>query len=187
MSTGRRFKPSTSIPDIIGGPSTPSMSTKFTESGKSLEAVKTTANLMSKWVPLICAGTAVGIGIIALKEIKNVRKEVITMKKETFTGSSGSKELTEKIERMDEQLRKITEYLSNQNKPKSSSKSSKDKVINGAIKSKKINIINNEDSVKVRPSPPPPPPPFTKEEDLDDEDEEEIEIEVEVTDDEDDN
>ena len=86
------------------------------------------AQIMSsfaKWVPLICAGAAVGVSVLALKEIKNVRKELINFKKETVTPLGGggvqqqNNELTEKIERMDEQLRKITQYLANQNnKPK---------------------------------------------------------------------
>ena len=33
-------------------------------------------NTVSKWVPLICAAAAVGVSVIALKEIKNVRKEL---------------------------------------------------------------------------------------------------------------
>ena len=40
----------------------------------------TTVSDFSKWIPLICAGAAVGVGIIALKEIKNIRKELILVK-----------------------------------------------------------------------------------------------------------
>jgi len=143
------------------------------------ETVKTTASVISKWVPLICAGTAVAVSIIAIKEIKNVRKEVMLMKKEQLTvvSNSPNKTLTEKIERMDEQLKKITEYLTNQSKLKTETKSSKksEKVINQAVKKKteKVNIIN-EDS------------PESEEPDSEDSEdsEEEVEIEIEVTDDE---
>jgi len=137
------------------------------------ETVKNTASIISKWVPLICAGTAVAVSIIAIKEIKNVRKEVMAMKKEQLTAvtNSPTKTLTEKIERMDEQLKRITEYLTNQNKLKTDTKPSQksEKIIKQAVKKKaeKVNIIN-EDS------------PDSEESDS----EEEVEIEVEVTDDE---
>ena len=78
----------------------------------------------SKWVPLICAGAAVGVSVLALKEIKNVRKELMNMKKEQIGPVTDSApmdpELAKKIELMDEQLRKITQYLANQNKVKQS-------------------------------------------------------------------
>ena len=35
---------------------------------------------ISKWVPLICAGSAIGIGIFALKEIKNVKNVAMNVK-----------------------------------------------------------------------------------------------------------
>jgi len=66
------------------------------------------ASNMAKWVPLICAGAAFGVSIIALKEIKNVRKELINLKKPTV--DSG---LDKRIQTMDDQLTKITEYLKN--------------------------------------------------------------------------
>jgi hypothetical protein len=171
--SARRFKmnnniPSVSIPEVPVG-----------NSKVMTETVKATANVLSKWIPLICAGAAVGVSIIALKEIKNVRKEVLLMKKEQLV-SVNNTELTEKIERMDEQLRRITEYLTNQNKmkpennttnqrkqKKSKKNSDQDeKIINQVLPKKmdKVNIINDEP----------------------DEDDNEVEIEIEVTDDEED-
>jgi len=119
----------------------------------------------SKWVPLICAGAAVGVSVLALKEIKNVRKELMNMKKEQIapvTNSVGpDPELTKKIELMDQQLRKITQYLSNQNKPKAEVDQP---VVKKVVKPETINIINKEPVVQA-------------------EEEEEVEYE-EVTDDE---
>ena len=93
----------------------------------------------SRWIPLICAGAAAGVSIIALKEIKNVRKELINLKKEQTSapGQSGpSAELTQKIELMDEQLRKITQYLANQSKQR-------EQVVKSVVQPKeKVNIIN---------------------------------------------
>jgi hypothetical protein len=85
--------------------------------------VSTALNSFSKWVPLICAGAAVGVSVLALKEIKNVRKELINLKKESLGSAKTSEqdpELLKRIELMDEQLRKITQYLANQNKSKES-------------------------------------------------------------------
>ena len=59
---------------------------------------------ISKWVPLICAGSAIGIGIFALKEIKNVRKE---LKKP----GDGNEKLEKKMEYMEQQLKSISEFL----------------------------------------------------------------------------
>lgn len=89
----------------------------------------------SKWVPLICAGAAVGVSILALKEIKNVRKEIVTLKKDKKNGL-GDSDLTKKIELMDEQLRKITQYLAKQN------------VVKGVTKDP-IQIINESEEEEI--------------------------------------
>jgi UDP-N-acetylglucosamine pyrophosphorylase len=68
-----------------------------------------------------------------------VRKELINLKKEQTSapGASGpSAELTQKIELMDEQLRKITQYLANQSKQR-------EQVVKAVVPPKeKVNIIN---------------------------------------------
>ena len=68
---------------------------------------------VSKWVPLICAGAAVGVSIMALKEIHNVRKELVLAKKEL----KGSDDLTKRMEMMEQQLKTISEFIKN-SKPK---------------------------------------------------------------------
>jgi hypothetical protein len=73
-----------------------------------LPETKCITSNMAKWIPLICAGAAFGVSIIALKEIKNVRKELINFKHPTV--DSG---LNKRIQTMDDQLTKITEYLKN--------------------------------------------------------------------------
>jgi hypothetical protein len=60
--------------------------------------VQTKSNL-AKWVPLICMGTAVGIGFFALKEIKNVRSELVAVRNEPV-----NKELTQKLNLLEKQL-----------------------------------------------------------------------------------
>jgi len=111
------------------------MVTPEVNSANSVITTKTMSSF-AKWVPLICAGAAVGVSVLALKEIKNVRKELIALKKEQASapGQSGpSAELSQKIELMDEQLRKITQYLANQNK---------EKVVRNVIPKEPVKIIN---------------------------------------------
>ena len=89
---------------------------------------------------MICAGAAVGVSILALKEIKNVRKELMVLKKENVITGNTDPGLSEKVDRMDEQLRKITEYLvKNKEKPKD--------VLKEVIKTepKDVKIINNDE------------------------------------------
>ena len=97
---------------------------------------------LSKWIPLICAGAAVGVSILALKEIKNVRRELIDLKNEQIVNVPNLEtkqfdpELLKRIELMDEQIVKISKYLgSQQNKEKKP----------------KINKIINEEPQKIIP------------------------------------
>ena len=68
---------------------------------------------LSKWVPLICAGSAIGISLFALKEIKNTRRELIALKKEQYTPPNNEK-LEKKMEVLEKQLLKITQFISQQ-------------------------------------------------------------------------
>ena len=62
-------------------------------------------NTVAKWVPLLCAGAAVGVSIIALKEIQNVRKE-LTIKKNV-----PDQELAKRLEIMELQLKKLSDFI----------------------------------------------------------------------------
>ena len=62
-------------------------------------------NTVAKWVPLLCAGAAVGVSIIALKEIQNVRKE-LTLKKNV-----PDEELAKRLEIMELQLKKLSDFI----------------------------------------------------------------------------
>ena len=74
--------------------------------------------MAAKWIPLICAGAAIGVSVIALKEIHNTRKELMNLKKEQLVPTgSGNEILAKKMELMESQLSKITEYLRNQQRP----------------------------------------------------------------------
>ena len=78
---------------------------------KVVPEIETNYNNLVKWIPLLCAGAAAGISIIALKEIKNIKNEIITLK---VKGSDNS-ELNKKMENMEEQLKTITSYLKSKN------------------------------------------------------------------------
>jgi len=115
-------------------------------------------NTVSKWVPLICAAAAVGVSVIALKEIKNVRKEIVSLKQvKTVTSDVG---ITKKIADLDEQLKKITEYLkmkSEQEKRKVVHQSpppqpaNSGEVIKNIISPpvKEVNIINSDEYEEI--------------------------------------
>ena len=119
-------------------------------------------SIVTKLLPFICAGTAVGVSILALKEIKKIRNEVVILKNQQINPNilKSDPELNKKMDQFEIQLKKINEYLMN-NDPKNP------KIIKNILKQdipKDVKIINEprEDS--------------------------EIEYEeVEVTDDEDDN
>ena len=54
-----------------------------------------TMSMLARWVPLICAGAAVGVSVIALKEIKNVRKDLMNMKKDQPVNKETDKKIEE--------------------------------------------------------------------------------------------
>ena len=117
-----------------------------------------------KWIPLLFAGAAVGVSILALKEIKNVRKELISLKKESMSNVKenqlGDPEFLKRIELMDEQIRKISKYLAsmenNQGKNngnQASNSNSNQANSNGNIQLNKMNIkkvINEEPEPEIK-------------------------------------
>jgi len=93
-------KPTFKVPS----PGVPEIGTAVISPNKVMDSI-------SKWVPLICAGSAIGIGIFALKEIKSVRKELVTIKKEQNGGAN--EKIEQKMEDLEKQLKTITEFLKN--------------------------------------------------------------------------
>ena len=91
-------------------------------------------NLMStftKWAPLICAGSAIGLSIFVLSEMKKTKSELILIKKQ-----DSDPMLYKKMELMEKQLKTITEYLKNNN-----SKNVVKNIVPEELP-KEINIIN---------------------------------------------
>jgi len=106
----------------------------------------TNSSVVSRWIPLICAGAAAGISIVALQEIKNVRKEIITLKKENSTNLL-SDELNKKIENMESQLKTLADFIQNKDKITKESE-----VIRNVVKQSEepsVRIINDEEYEEV--------------------------------------
>ena len=109
---------------------------------------------LSKWAPLVCAGAAVGVSILALKEIKSVRRELVLIKKEQVS-SSGNKDqdlMQKKIDSLEQEMKKITEFLKNRNELDSRILKSRDKFVSNAVSkpsSENVTIINGEEYEEV--------------------------------------
>ena len=113
---------------------------------------ESTGNVMTtvaKWVPLICAGAAIGVSIIALKEIQNVKKELILAKRQ----HGPDEELAKRLEIMEFQLKKLSDFImvpKNINKhvtPKKHPKNILDEVIKNAMNppQTEVKIINENE------------------------------------------
>ena len=96
-------------------------------------------SVVMKWLPFICAGTAVGVSILALKELKKIKSEMSVLKNQQNVVKMDPM-LNKKMDQLEEQLKKINEYLMNNN-PKNP------KIIRNAVPDllKEVKIINESD------------------------------------------
>jgi hypothetical protein len=102
----------------------------------------TTPSTLSKWIPLICAGAAAGVSIIALQEIRNLRKEIGTIKGE----KNPAIELNKRMENMEEQLEMLSSFITNKKKIKKDTN-----VIRQAVTPEPppVQIINDEEYEEI--------------------------------------
>lgn len=106
-----------------------------------IETTTTTISNLSKWVPLLCAAAAAGVSIIALKEIKNVRKELMTLKKEKTPDT----ELNKRMKNMEEQFKILTDYIKSKETVTKESE-----IIKNVVKENDVvNIINNDEYEEI--------------------------------------
>ena len=112
---------------------------------------KTGVSMVTKLVPFICAGAAVGVSILALKELKKIKNEMLLVKNKQSTVPTNvvkpDPEMVKKMDRFEIEFKKINEYLMNNN-PKNP------KIIKNVLKPepvKGINKIINEPEVVVKP------------------------------------
>ena len=114
---------------------------KRTPFPKSVPEELVKPSTLSKWIPLLCAGAAAGVSIIALQEIKKVRRELIVIKRE----NSPSDELGKRMETMESQLQKLTDFITNKENVTKDSE-----IIRNVVQeSGNIKIINNEEYEEV--------------------------------------
>jgi len=90
-----------------------------------------------KWVPFICAGAALGVGIVALREMKNIQSEIAVIKRENNT---------QKLEKIEEQIFYITNYINEKRNKKENKQNSvkKETPPPPPIVEKDLNIIEQE-------------------------------------------
>ena len=117
----------------------------------SLDLKSKSLSNLYKWVPLLCAGAAAGVSIIALKELKNVKNELVSLKSEKFEDTG----LHKRLETLEDQIKMISEYIKNGNPTKvyspppsqpefyNKSKVKAPSIIKNAVpEQKKVTIIN---------------------------------------------
>ena len=101
--------------------------------------IKSSISTVTKWLPFICAGAAVGVSVLALKELKKVKNEMTVVKtQQTNVPFKGDPELNKKMDQFEVQLKKINEFLMNNN-------SKNPKIIKSMLKPeviKDVKIIN---------------------------------------------
>jgi hypothetical protein len=88
----------------------PSFSPKFSQpeaSGVSLPS----STVVTRWIPLMCAGAAACVSIVALHEIKNMRKEIVSLKKEQ--SGSLNEQINKRMETMEGQLKLLADFVQN--------------------------------------------------------------------------
>jgi hypothetical protein len=110
---------------------------KLNKKVKVPEMSTETKNNLSKWLPVLCAGAAVGMGVIALKEIKTLRTELITKEQ-------SNQNLGKKMEHLEEQILEISEYIKLKQKVQEKKQAPPPPIIKSVIEEEKINVINED-------------------------------------------
>jgi hypothetical protein len=96
---------------------------------------------VTKWLPFICAGTAVGISILAIKEIKKIKDNMVAIKNQKGDNKNDA-ELSKKMNEFEIQLKKMNEMLMN-------NQNNKPKIIKSFFKTEvptEVNIINEQEN-----------------------------------------
>jgi hypothetical protein len=109
----------------------------------STQGTEIQTSSVTKWIPFIFAGVAAGIGVIALHEIKNVKKELIAIKKEQNTNVND--EINKRMENMENQLKTLTNFITNKNKVEKDSN-----VIKNVVQeTPEVTIINEDEYEEI--------------------------------------
>ena len=149
MSSTKQFSSRPKIPQFGPSitPSVPQVAPSVPQVGPSVpqvsQAVKSgTKSLITKWLPFIAAGTAVGVSVLALKELRKIKNEMVLVKNQQSSSPKGyDPDISKKMESFEIQLKKINEFLMNNN-------SKNPKIIKSMLKSQvpdQPTIINEPD------------------------------------------
>ena len=93
-----------------------------------------TTSTFIKWIPFICAGAALGVGIVALKEIKNIQSDFVTIKNEN------------NLKQLENQVLYITNYI---NEKKNKKKHHSVPVVERAPSPIKENVNETEQEINI--------------------------------------
>ena len=99
--------------------------------GIDMDLMAGASDSLLKWAPLVCAGVALGIGVLALNEIRSMKDDFVNKK-------TDNSEITKKMENMDTQMKKMNEYLA---------KKDSNPVIKAVLKTDvpaPVNVVNYE-------------------------------------------
>jgi len=102
-----------------------------------------TSSIVVKWLPFICAGAAAGISIVALQEIKAMRKELVTVKAQTT--SPHPCDFDKRMDTMERQLKMLADFVENKQKITKES----DVIRNVVKETDNVRIINDEEYEEV--------------------------------------
>ena len=117
----------------------------FPNSIPDIEITPQAPSNISRWIPLMCAGAAAGISIVALQEMKNVRKELIAIKRENGL----NEELSKRMENMEQQLKLLADFVQNKHNVTKESKIVRNAVNSEGTAQENVRIINDEEYEEV--------------------------------------
>ena len=117
----------------------------FPKNIPDIEVTTQAGSTISRWIPLMCAGAAAGISIVALQEMKNVRRELIAIKRENGL----NEELSKRMENMEQQLKLLADFVQNKDKVTKESKIVRNAVDSDATTEQNVRIINDEEYEEV--------------------------------------
>jgi hypothetical protein len=106
------------------------------------QATASSSSIVVRWLPFICAGAAAGISIVALQELKAMRKELVAVKGQAPSQPS---DFNKRMDTMERQLKMLADFVENKQKITKES----DVIRNVVSESDNVRIINDEEYEEV--------------------------------------
>jgi hypothetical protein len=105
------------------------------------QVITSPPSVVSKWLPFICAGAAAGISIVALQEIKAMRKELVAVKAQAPQPNDFDK----RMDTMERQLKMLADFVENKQKITKES----EVIRNVVAEPDNVRIINDEEYEEI--------------------------------------